>query len=263
MRRRIVSGLLAGAAGILIFPGVVSAQSQAYTNSPVNLYAGPAQDYPVVSQLPGGAPVAVFGCVAGYTWCDVALQDQRGWVYAGYLNYPYQGSNVPLLTYGTAIGLPIVTFSIGAYWGSYYRGRPWYGQQEHWAHHPPPGPPPGHGGPPPGHGGPPPGHGGPPEQHGGPPPGHGGPPPGHGGPPEQHGGPPPGHGAPPPAHGGPPQQHGGPPPGHGGPPPGPPAGHGGPPEQHGGPPQGHGGPPPGHGGGGNPDHGGGHDEHHN
>jgi uncharacterized protein YraI len=243
MRRRIVSGLMAGAAGMLILPGVASAQSQAYTNSPVNLYAGPAQDYPVVSQLPGGAPVAVFGCVAGYTWCDVALQDQRGWVYAGYLNYPYQGSNVPLLTYGTAIGLPIVTFSIGAYWGSYYRGRPWYGQQEHWAHHPPPGPPPGHGGPPPGHGGPPPGHYGPPEQHGGPPPGHGAPPP--------------------PAHGGPPEQHGGPPPGHGGPPPGAPAGHGGPPEQHGGPPQGHGGPPPGHGGGGNADHGGGHDEHHN
>jgi uncharacterized protein YraI len=243
MRRKIVSGLMAGAAGMLILPGVASAQSQAYTNSPVNLYAGPAQDYPVVSQLPGGAPVAVFGCVAGYTWCDVALQDQRGWVYAGYLNYPYQGSNVPLLTYGTAIGLPIVTFSIGAYWGSYYRGRPWYGQQEHWAHHPPPGPPPGHGGPPPGHGGPPPGHYGPPEQHGGPPPGHGAPPP--------------------PAHGGPPEQHGGPPPGHGGPPPGAPPGHGGPPEQHGGPPQGHGGPPPGHGGGGNADHGGGHDEHHN
>ena len=124
MRIRIISGVLAGAAGLLILPGMASAQSQAYTTSPVNLYAGPAQDYPVVSQLPAGVPVAVMGCVSGYTWCDVAIQDQRGWVYAGYLNYPYQGNNVQLLNYGTAIGLPIVTFSIGTYWGSYYRGRP-------------------------------------------------------------------------------------------------------------------------------------------
>jgi uncharacterized protein YraI len=260
MRIRIISGVLAGAAGLLILPDMASAQSQAYTTSPVNLYAGPAQDYPVVSQLPAGVPVAVMGCVSGYTWCDVGVQDQRGWVYAGYLNYPYQGNNVPLLNYGTAIGLPIVTFSIGTYWGSYYRGRPWYNNQAHWEHHapPPPGPPPGHGGPPPGHGGPPPGHGGPPAGHGGPPQEHGGPPAGHGGPPQEHGGLPPGHG-------GSSQEHGGPPPGHGGPP----QGHGEPPQQHGGPPPEHsGGPPPSNnsargGGGGNNSARGGNEEHHN
>ena len=168
--KRVVSGLLAGAAGLLALPGVAFAQSQAYTNSPANLYAGPADDYPPVSQLPPGAPVTVMGCVSGYTWCDVATPDLRGWVYAGDLSYPYQGSNVPILSYGTAIGLPIVTFSIGTYWGSYYRGRPWYNDQQRWAHHPPP--PPGRGGPPPGHEGPPPGHGGPPPGHEGPPPGH-------------------------------------------------------------------------------------------
>ncbi|SDH73213.1 SH3 domain-containing protein [Paraburkholderia phenazinium] len=222
MRKRVLSGLLAGAAGLLAVPGLAFAQAQAYTNSPVNLYAGPADDYPAVSQLPAGAPVTVMGCVSGYTWCDVALPDLRGWVYAGNLSYPYQGSNVPILTYGTVIGLPVVTFSIGAYWGSYYRGRPWYNNQEHWAHHapPPPGPPPGRGGPPPvAHGGPPPAHGGPPQGPGNPapahvaqPPMHAGPPPGHGGPPQEQ------HGAPPPmAHGAPPQPHGGPPPGHGAP----------------------------------------------
>lgn len=226
MRKRVVSGLLAGAAGLLALPGVTFAQSQAYTNAPVSVFAGPAGDYPVVAQLPGGQPVAVMGCVSGYSWCDVELPNLRGWVYAGSLNYPYQGSNVPLLSYGTAIGLPIVTFSIGAYWGSHYRDRSWYNNESRWEHHAPP--PPGRGGPPPGHGGPPPGHGGPPPGHGGPPPGHGGPPPGqHGGPPQQQ-------------HGGPPQQHGDEtgrgqphPPQGGGQHQGPPAGHGGG-EQHGG-----------------------------
>jgi uncharacterized protein YraI len=265
MRKSIISGLLAGTAGLLTLPGVTFAQTQAYTNSPVNLYSGPADDYPAVSQLPGGVPVTVMGCVSGYTWCDVALPDLRGWVYAGNLSYPYQGSNVPILNYGTVIGLPIVTFSIGAYWGSYYRGRPWYNDQARWAHHQPP--PPGRGGPPPGHGGPPPGHGGPPPGHGGPPPGHGGPPPGHGGPPPGHGGPPPEHGGPPPGGGHPPPEHVGQPPGRGGPPPGrvaapqergapPQQAHGGAPQQHGGPPQGHGGAPQEHGGGG-----GGHENH--
>lgn len=215
MRKRALCAALAGAAMLSMLSGPASAQSQAYTSTPVNLYAGPAQDYPLVAQLPAGYPVTVYGCVSGYSWCDVATPQARGWVYAGSLSYPYQGSNVPLMTYGTAIGLPIVTFSLGAYWGSYYRGRPWYGDQGRWAHHPPPPyrPPP----PPPHHGGhrPPP----PPPHNGGdrPPP----PPPAHGGSPS----PQPGYGSRPPG-----QDHGhrpGPPQG-GGSPPGPPPGHGGP-----------------------------------
>jgi uncharacterized protein YraI len=67
------------------------------------------------------------GCISNYQWCDVAAPNLRGWVYAGSLSYPYQGANVPVMNYGTVIGLPIVTFSIGTYWGNYYRGRPWYG----------------------------------------------------------------------------------------------------------------------------------------
>lgn len=242
MRKRLVSGLIVGATGLLALPGLAFAQAQAYTNSPVNLYAGPADDYPAVSQLPAGAPVTVMGCVSGYTWCDVVLPDLRGWVYAGNLSYPYQGSNVPILTYGTVIGLPVVTFSIGAYWGNYYRGRPWYNDEARWAHHapPPPGPPPGRGGPPPVV------HGAPPPQHGAPPPGPGNLPPAHAAQQPMHAGPPQAQGGPQPVHGGSPQeQHGAPP-----------MEHGAAPQPHGGPPAGHAAPQPEHGGGG-----GGHDDH--
>ncbi|WP_353554100.1 SH3 domain-containing protein [Paraburkholderia terrae] len=226
MRMRVACVAVMGAVALSIASGAASAQSQAYTNQPVYLYAGPAQDYPVVAQLPAGQPVAVYGCVSGYTWCDVAIEQARGWVYGGYLTYPYQGSNVPIMTYGTAIGLPLITFSIGSYWDHYYRGRPWYGERGRWANHPPP---PHRPPPPPGGNRPPPGGNRPPSTSPASPPPPGPPGAGHGhrpGPPQQGGRPPQ---APPPQQDSrPPQappQQGGRPPGQGGNPAGPPPAH--------------------------------------
>lgn len=181
------------AAGLLVLPAAVNAQSQAFTTSRVNVRAGPAPDYPIVTQLPRGVPVTVMGCLSNFQWCDIAAPNLRGWVAASLLSSPYQGSNVPLMNYGTAIGLPILGFSIADYWGNYYRGRPWYNQQSRWAHHAPPPPPrPGAGRPPGWHppGGQQPGH--PGVRPGGHPPGNaGGRPPG-GQPPGNVGGRPPG-----------------------------------------------------------------------
>ncbi|AOZ02298.1 hypothetical protein BKK81_23775 [Cupriavidus sp. USMAHM13] len=257
---------LAGLAAMLAQPGTASAQVLAYTNGPVMIYAGPSAGYPAVAQLAPGTAVTVMGCVSGYSWCDIGVSSLRGWVYGGSLTYPYQGRSVPLLGYGAMIGLPILSFSLGAYWGDYYRGRPWYGDRDRWSRYRPPGgygPPP-HPGPrppayvrppglPPGHAGPLPGR--PPGGHaGGRPPGpgpggwHGGPGGGHGGPGGpggwQGGGPHGGGG-----HGGGGGPGGG---GHGGGPGGGGPGGGGP----GGGGPGGGGGHGGHGGGG---HGGGHD----
>ncbi len=203
------------AAGLAIAAPAAQAQSQAYTSEPVDLYAGPSGDYPVVSEVGPSEPVVVFGCVSDYSWCDIGAEGVRGWVYGGYLTYPYQGSYVPLAGYGAAIGLPIVSFSIGAYWGSFYRDRPWYGERDRWTHARPPGygprppapnwhggparplpPPQAGGGRLPGNGGPPPGArppGGMPEGGGRP---QGGPPPGNARPPE-NAAPPPNAGRPP------------------------------------------------------------------
>jgi len=126
------------ATGLVLASSDASAQTAAYTSEPVDLYAGPSGDYPVVAELGPGQPVTVMGCVGDYSWCDVSVPGLRGWVYGGYLSYPYQGSYVPLTNYGAALGLPIVTFSLGAYWGSFYRDRPWYGEQQRWEHVPPP-----------------------------------------------------------------------------------------------------------------------------
>jgi uncharacterized protein YraI len=105
----------------------------------VNLRAGPAQDYPLVARYGPSAPLLVQGCTDGFLWCDVIGPDNsRGWIYGGNISYPYQQTYVPIISFGPQIGVPIVSFAVGAYWGSYYRDRPWYGRYPRYENHRPP-----------------------------------------------------------------------------------------------------------------------------
>jgi len=125
--------------GALLFALPLAALAQdAYTARTASVRAGPDRSYPLVMQVPPGVPMQVFGCLEGYAWCDVQYGDVRGWVWSGNLSYPYQSNRVPLLQYGAAIGLPIITFSIGSYWDRYYRGRPWYANRSYWVNRAPP-----------------------------------------------------------------------------------------------------------------------------
>jgi uncharacterized protein YraI len=117
---------------------VAAGAQTAYTVRAANMRAGPGRDYPLVSWLPQGAPVTLAGCYEGWRWCDVIAPPNRGWVYSGFLSYPYQGRRVTILDAGPMLGLPLVPFSLGLYWDNYYRGRPWYGRRSYWEHRPPP-----------------------------------------------------------------------------------------------------------------------------
>ncbi|WP_086921776.1 SH3 domain-containing protein [Variovorax sp. JS1663] len=134
-RRWIAIGLLAFA-----LPLAASAQ-QAFSRGTVNLRAGPSGDYPLVARLGPGQPFEVLGCTRGYSWCDVVLPDGlRGWLFAASIDYAYEDRRVPLASYGAMIGVPIVGFAIGNYWGDHYRDRSWYGEQRWWHGRPPPPP---------------------------------------------------------------------------------------------------------------------------
>lgn len=236
MKRFVWSFLLAMGVALPTFAQGVSGVVTTY----VDLYAGPDAGYPTIAQVAPGTPVAIQGCIEGWGWCDVITMGIRGWVPGTYVQYTYQSQPVYVADYGARIGIPIVAFSIGLYWGNYYRDRPFYRNRDYWYHRPyaprpPPRPPGWH----PGYRPPPPGHRPPPPDHRPPPPSGHRPPPGNNRPP-----PPPGNNRPPPGHGGnrpppsggshpQPQPGGGHPPSHGGPPPG--QGHGAP---------GHGGSPP-------------------
>lgn len=121
----------------LAFGGVASA-ANAYSQGIVHLRAGPSTEYPIVMSIPPSSLLQVSGCLDDYTWCDVDWEGNRGWVYGNYLYYDYQDRRVPVLGFGAALGIGIVSFSIGDYWPRYYASRPWYGRESYWMHRPPP-----------------------------------------------------------------------------------------------------------------------------
>jgi len=127
----------AALAAVIAMPLAAAAQD-AIISQGGNLRAGPGQAYPLVAPLPPGTPATVIGCINGYTWCDVVVPGMRGWLYGGRLDYLYQNAPVPMVNIGAAIGVPIITFSLNAYWGNYYRDRSWYGEPRWWGGRRPP-----------------------------------------------------------------------------------------------------------------------------
>jgi uncharacterized protein YraI len=123
-------------AALVAAPLAAAAQQLAYASKEVNLRAGPSRDYPVVATLGAGTTMTIFGCLENYRWCDVVVGRSRGWVYSGNIVYPYLGRNVPVMSYGSSIGLGIVSFSIGNYWDNYYTDYPWYAQRQNWDNRP-------------------------------------------------------------------------------------------------------------------------------
>jgi uncharacterized protein YraI len=124
-----------------VVPGEVQAQAQpAFTARTVNLRAGPGRDYPLVAVLPPGLQIWVQGCLSDYSWCDVVAGPNRGWAFAGNLNYFYQNTYVPVLNYGPVIGIGVLGFVLDDYWNRHYRERRWYPERQRWAGRPLPPP---------------------------------------------------------------------------------------------------------------------------
>ena len=104
-----------------------------YPVANVNLRAGPGTEYPIILTVPAEAPIAILGCVPDYTWCDSVFQGYRGWMRSIYLAGYYEGRYYPLGDYAPQLGYQTVSFNIDAYWGAYYRDRPFYAERRRYA----------------------------------------------------------------------------------------------------------------------------------
>jgi len=98
----------------------------------ISLQAGPDPAYPSIIELTAGTPVSIQGCINGWTWCDVLVGADRGWVPGTFLEEDYGGQRVVVIDYGPRIGIPVVGFSLGLYWDQHYHNRPFYTQRETW-----------------------------------------------------------------------------------------------------------------------------------
>lgn len=113
--------LAAAALTALVLPTAAEAAEARITGN-VNLRTGPGTQHYAIMVLPVGARVEVYGCLAGYTWCDIAWGNNRGWVSSRYLSTFYAG---PQYRPMPARPVPSITFNFG-YWDNHYVGRPWY-----------------------------------------------------------------------------------------------------------------------------------------
>jgi uncharacterized protein YraI len=120
------------AIALALFAPVFAYANDGFLVSDISLQSGPDSEYPPIGDLQAGTEVDVQGCIEGYAWCDVIVGDDRGWVPGSYLEEEYENQPVFLVDYGPRIGIPVVSFSIGAYWDAHYHNRPFYGQRTEW-----------------------------------------------------------------------------------------------------------------------------------
>ena len=127
-----MKGTLGLAIALVLGAPLAAHAADAYVVADISLQAGPDTDYPPIDNLSAGTEVEVNGCIEGYSWCDVSVGDDRGWVPGSYLEEEYESQPVYLVDYGPRIGIPVVTFDIGVYWDRHYHNRPFYGQRTQW-----------------------------------------------------------------------------------------------------------------------------------
>jgi uncharacterized protein YraI len=116
--RRLIFRRLFVLAVILLLPANAFAAALAYVSaSALNLRIGPGTNYQIITSLPEGTPVAIHGYGSRGHWCDVSVDDLRGWVWCGYLD---SGVTGPILTWGPVLGLSILAYSYDDYYDRYY-----------------------------------------------------------------------------------------------------------------------------------------------
>jgi len=131
LRAAILAGLGVGVAAVTPADAAVNA----FVSRTLSERAGPSAYYPVVTVIPRGATLTLYGCLSGGGWCDVSYAGARGWVPGGYVEAYYRSQRVHVPHYIAQIGVPVVSFNIGFYWSSHYHNRPFFAERSRYERH--------------------------------------------------------------------------------------------------------------------------------
>src|SRR3954454_5284241 len=114
--RSVRSGIIASLAtlALLAAPGLAQA-AQGFVVDQTLLRAGPSGQFPSVDLLPAGAPVTVFRCLGGRSWCDVSFQGDRGWVSGRDVEIFFHNQRVRIVEVEPAF-VPVERFEVSTYW---------------------------------------------------------------------------------------------------------------------------------------------------
>ncbi len=118
-------------AGVMFLPGAALG-STAYIAESTALRAGPDDNYPAVRSVREGQIVNVYGCLPDWSFCDVSVRSERGWIDAEDLFVDYRDRRRFLVDVAPYAGISQVSFRFGSYWDSYYRGMPFYTERGRW-----------------------------------------------------------------------------------------------------------------------------------
>lgn len=121
--------ILCSIGALLLGAPLLASAADGWVVADISLQAGPDTDFPSLAMLEAGTPVAIQGCIDGWTWCDVVADEDRGWVPGTFLEEQIGGRPLVIIDAGARIGIPIVSFSIGTYWDRHYHNRPFYSQR--------------------------------------------------------------------------------------------------------------------------------------
>jgi uncharacterized protein YraI len=119
---------------LIAFTGEGRAQALAgYSGVNLNIRSGPSARFPAVGRLAAGSSLAIHGCVARYTWCDVSASNVRGWVSGAYIQFVHETRRVYVPAYAEQAQIPVVTFNVSSYWRDNYHDYGFYGQIDSWS----------------------------------------------------------------------------------------------------------------------------------
>ncbi|EJF82268.1 hypothetical protein MCU_01588 [Bartonella elizabethae Re6043vi] len=89
-----------GASGVAVTAshaqaGAIAGNVARVASGQVSLRTGPATAYKVITTVPVGAKVQIYGCLSNKTWCSLGYHGKVGWASARYVNV----ANVPTIAF--------------------------------------------------------------------------------------------------------------------------------------------------------------------